>query len=253
MNKETMGVQCSSVILGLLILLMPFFAPVQLREASAATISCSSGLSGCHFSNSAVKDGTARNVPDGRFLGSHARHSGYSTGTKRQYQYSCKECHPSASYTNAHQSGFKNITGDRLPGTSYSKNKKIANTNNPAFGNCANIYCHSTGRAPTMGQQKYSSAKWGGTEGCLGCHGGRTNGAGTPARSVGGFTLTTTHYQHLKYPAGKINCQICHAKTTVTDAWTLKPYTSAGRHVNNKRDVVFTGVVYGTYTAYKSN
>lgn len=225
---------------------------LQPREATAATITCSNGLSGCHFTSSMVKDGTARNVPAGQFLGSHARHSGYSTASKRQYQFACTKCHPSASYTNSHQSGYKNITGSSLPGSSYSAGKKIANTNTPAFGNCNNIYCHSTGRATGMGQVQYSSVRWGGTETCLGCHGGRsTTSPYNPARSVGNFTLSTSHSQHLKYPVANVNCQICHSKTA-TNATTLKDYTGVKRHANGVRDVTFTGLTYGNYTAYKS-
>ncbi len=221
-------------------------------DVGAATISCSNGLSGCHFNNNKVQDGTARNTPSGMFLGTHARHSGYSTSSaKREYQYACTKCHPSAGYTNAHQSGFKNITGASLPGNRYSAGKKIANTNSPAFGNCGNIYCHSTGRATGMGMVQYSSSRWGGSEGCRGCHAGRLSATGAPARSIGNFTLSTTHSQHLKYPAANINCQICHSKTA-TDAATLKSYTAATRHVNGVRDVTFTGVAYGTYTSYKS-
>ncbi|HZV81615.1 MAG TPA: CxxxxCH/CxxCH domain-containing protein, partial [Geobacteraceae bacterium] len=129
--------------------------------------------------------------------------------------------------------------------------KKIANTNSPTFGNCDNIYCHSSGRATGMGQRQYSSARWAGTENCLGCHAGRNGATGSPARSVGNFTLTTSHSQHLKYPAANMNCQICHSKTA-TDAATLKSYTGVQRHVNGVRDVTFTGIPYGTYTSYKS-
>ncbi len=233
------------------LLLLLLFAPVLIMppDASASAISCSSGVSGCHF-NPTVKDGTGRNVPTGRFTGSHARHSGYSTGSKRQYLLACTACHPSSGYTNNHQSGFKNITGSSLPGNRYSGGKKIANTNTPAFGNCSNIYCHSTGRATGMGQLQYSSARWGGTESCLGCHGGR-NGSNLPARSVGNFTLTTTHSQHLKYSYTDINCQICHAKTA-TDATTLKNFTGVNHHVNGVRDVTFTNLAYASYTSYKS-
>ena len=155
---------CSHITTGIALFsgLMLFTGALLLPlEASAATISCSSGVSGCHFTPT-VKDGTARDVPDGRFLGSHARHSGYSTGTKRQYLFACTRCHPSTSYTNAHQSGYKNITGSSLPGNRYSIGKRIANTNSPAFGNCSNIYCHSNGRATGMGQLQYSSSRWGG-------------------------------------------------------------------------------------------
>jgi len=218
-------------------------------EAMAAPISCSSGVSGCHF-NPTVKDGTGRNIPGGLFTGSHARHAGYSTGSKRQYQYACTRCHPSVS-TNNHQDGFKNITGSSLPGNRYSRGKSIANINSPSFGNCGNIYCHSSGRGTGMGQMQYSSSRWAGTEGCLGCHAGRNGASGAPARSVGNFTLTTSHSQHLKYPAANINCQICHAKTA-TDAATLKNFTGVQHHVNGVRDVTFTNIAYASYTSYKS-
>jgi predicted CxxxxCH...CXXCH cytochrome family protein len=252
MHQKARQIKRSSYVLGMLALLLPLIALTLPKEAASATISCSNGLSGCHF-NTKVKDGTARNTPAGLFLGTHARHAGYSTSSaKREYQYACTKCHPSASYTNAHQSGFKNITGSSLPGNRYSMGKKLANTNTPTFGNCSNIYCHSNGRATGMGQVQYSSSRWGGTEGCLGCHGGRTSATGTYARSVGNFTLSTTHSQHLKYPAANMNCQMCHSKTAMTDAWTLKSYTAATRHNNGKRDVTFTDVNYGSYTSYKS-
>lgn len=239
-----------------IVLLSALYMGVVLQPVNvdAATITCSNGLSGCHFKNNAVLDGTARNTPDGYVPGSHARHAGYSTAaSKRQYKYSCDKCHPSSSYTNSHQSGFKNITGSSLPGNRYSWGKKIPNTNSPTFGSCSNIYCHSNGRGALMGQAQYSSSKWGGQETCLGCHGGRsTVSPYRPARSVGNFTLSTTHSQHLKYPAANINCQMCHSKT-VTDAYTLKSYTGVVRHNNGVRDVTFaSSVTYGTYTSYKS-
>jgi len=244
----------SLVLLGALS--MSFLLPdglLQPREAAAGTITCSAGVSGCHFTPT-VKDGTARNVPGGRFTGSHAKHSGYSTSSaKGQYLYACTRCHPSAAYNNSHQTGFKNITGSSLPGNRYSAGKKIANTNTPVFGNCSQIYCHSTGRSAAMGQIRYSSARWGGTKTCLGCHGGRASATGAPARSVGNFTLSTSHSQHLKYPAANINCQICHAKTTQTDAWTLKNYTAASHHVNGVREVEFTNIAYASYTSYKTS
>jgi len=237
----------------LLISVMIIGGLLQPGEVRAAAITCSSGLSGCHFKNNAVLDSAVRNSPAGLFPGTHARHAGYSTAaSKRQYQYACTRCHPSSGYTNSHQTGFKNITGSSLPGTSYSPGKKIANTNSPTFGNCSNISCHSSGRATGMGLKQYSSARWGGQEGCLGCHGGRASVNGIPARSVGNFTLSTSHSQHLKYPAANMSCQTCHSKTA-TDAVTLKSYTGVVRHANNVRDVTFAATLpYGTYTSYKS-
>jgi len=252
MHENTLRGKRNRCIVGLLALLLPLIALTLPQEAVSATITCSNGLSGCHFNNNKVKDGTARNTPAGTFLGTHARHAGYSTSSaKREYQYACSTCHPSTSYTNIHQDGFKNITGSSLPGNRYSVGKKITNTNNPTFGNCGNIYCHSSGRATGMGQRQYSSSRWTGTENCLGCHAGRNGATGSPARSVGNFTLTTSHSQHLKYPAANINCQTCHAKTA-TDAATLKSYSGVLKHSNGVRNVTFTGVPYGTYTSYKS-
>lgn len=252
MRETTSGRKRCRFIAGIVALLLPLLALSMPQEAVSATITCSNGLSGCHFNNNKVQDGTARNTPSGMFLGTHARHAGYSTSSaKREYNMACTKCHPSGGYTNSHQTGFKNITGSSLPGTRYSVGKKIANTNSPTFGYCSNIYCHSNGRATGMGQLRYSSAKWGNSENCLGCHGGRTSATGTPARSQANFTLTTSHFQHLKYPAASMNCQICHAKTS-TDAATLKSYTGVQHHVNGVRDVVFTGLTYGSYTSYKS-
>ena len=253
MRKIPQQITSSPGSMGALLMLLLFSCLLMLPgTATASVISCSSGVSGCHFKPT-VKDGTGRNVPDGLFIGSHARHSGYSTGTKRQYQMACIKCHGlSSGYNNAHQSGFKNVSGSSLPGNRYSGGKKIANTNNPAFGNCSQIYCHSTGRATGMGQVQYSSSRWGGTEGCLGCHGGRNGASGNYARSVGNFTLSTTHSQHLKYPAANVTCNECHSRTAM-DAATLKPFSAATRHVNGVRDVTFaSNATYGSYTSYKS-
>src|SRR5512140_129771 len=127
----------SRCILGMLALLLPSIALTLPHEAVSATITCSNGLSGCHFNNNKVQDGTTRNAPAGMFTGTHARHAGYSTSSaKREYKFVCSQCHPSTGYTNAHQSGFKNITGSSLPGNRYSIGKKIPNTNTPVFGNC---------------------------------------------------------------------------------------------------------------------
>lgn len=254
--KETRHTKFKITCAVLSVLLLSCILLLQPHDTVAATISCSNGLSGCHFKTNAALDGTARNTPDGFFPGTHARHSGYSTSaTKRQYQYVCTKCHPSGGYTNSHQSGFKNITGSSVPKSKYSAgaalNGRIPNTNTPAFGNCT-VYCHSSGRA--MGQLQYSSVKWGGgTETCLGCHGGRsTTNPYPPVRSVGNFTLSTTHFQHLKYSYLSMNCQICHSKTA-TSATALKNYTGVTRHANGVRDVTFApSLSYGSYTSYKS-
>jgi predicted CxxxxCH...CXXCH cytochrome family protein len=211
----------------------------------ATKIATNSTCGDCH--GNPPNDASSRNVPPGQFLGSHEKHTGNGSS---QYAYVCTQCHYNAVGYN-HSTGYKNITGSSVPGNAYSAGKKILDTNAPAFGSCSKIYCHSNGRGTGMGTKQYSSAKWGGgAKTCLSCHGGR-NGGGAPARSVGNFTLSTTHSQHLKYPAANMNCQICHSDTA-TNATTLKNYSGIQHHANGTRDVTFTNVAYGTYTSYKS-
>ena len=204
-------------------------------------------------------------------IGTHARHAGYSSAlTARQgYSFTCTKCHPSRSASD-HVKGTVHVrysTAVLGTGASYILNgatlstpvgSRLYNTNRLAGttpdGSCSNISCHSTGRAAGMGTFRNSTTPTWGTTGrnCLYCHGGRASATGNPARSVKGFTLSTTHYQHLKYPAANINCQTCHS-LTAKDAATLKDFSGVKRHVNNKRDVTFTPALpYGTYTSYKS-
>jgi len=203
-------------------------------------------------------------------VGTHARHAGYSSAlTARQgYSFGCIKCHPSRA-TSDHIKGTVHVRySTAVLGTSATYTKTGATLTTPAGsrlyatnklagdtpdGTCSNITCHSTGRAAGMGTTLYTTtATWGNTtRNCLGCHGGRNGATGAPARSTANFTLSTTHSQHLKYPAANINCQTCHSKV-VTNAATLKNYTGVKRHANGVRDVRFTGVIYGSYTVYKS-
>lgn len=193
-----------------------------------------------------TEDGTTRNVPSGMFPGSHEKHAG---GDDLQYGYACSSCHYNQTTTN-HASGFKNITGSRLPGNAYSGGKKIAITNSPALGTCSNTTCHSTGRSNA---QYTTTPAWSGTSlTCLGCHAGRASATGSQANSSAGFKLSTTHSQHLKYPAANMNCNTCHAKTA-TDAATLKQYTGVNYHANGTANVLFTNIAYASYTSYKAN
>lgn len=204
-------------------------------------------------------------------VGTHARHAGYSSAlTARQgYSFGCIKCHPSRS-TSDHIKGTVHVRySTAVLGTSATYTKTGATLTTPAGsrlyatnklagdtpdGTCSNITCHSNARATGMGTTQYATtAQWGNTtRNCLSCHGGRNGATGAPARSTANFTLSTTHSQHLKYPAANINCQTCHSKV-VTDAATLKSYTGVKRHTNGIRDVRFAaGLPYGSYTSYKS-
>jgi len=192
-------------------------------------------------------DGTARNVPAGAVVGSHERHT---AGTDIQYAYACTACH----YNNTlvkHSDGFKNITGSSLPGNAYTAvgGKKVANSNNPTLGTCTNTYCHSTGRT----NRQYNPPTWGGAATtCLSCHAGRASALGAAAKSTSGFGLSTTHSQHLKYPAANINCNMCHSKTA-KDAATLKTYSGVIKHADGNKTVTFNDINYGSYTSYKTS
>ncbi|NVN98098.1 MAG: CxxxxCH/CxxCH domain-containing protein [Geobacteraceae bacterium] len=206
-------------------------------------------------------------------VGTHARHAGYSSSvTARQgYSFSCNKCHPNRG-TNDHVKGAVHVRFSTavlgtsasyiLPGASLSTpaGSRLYLTNKLAGtlpdGSCSNISCHSNGRGANMGTfRNATTLPWGTTtRNCLSCHGGRTAGTGAPARSSKGFTLSTTHYQHLKYPAANINCVTCHSKTSsTTDPLALKNFTGVKRHANGVRDVTFASTLpYGTYTSYKS-
>jgi predicted CxxxxCH...CXXCH cytochrome family protein len=203
-------------------------------------------------------------------IGTHARHAGYSSAlTARQgYSFACLKCHPSRT-AGAHVKGAVHVRfSTAVLGTTATYTKTGATFSAPAGvrqyqtqglagdtadGTCSNISCHSNARATGMGTTQYATTPaWGTTtRNCLSCHGGRASATGAPARSTANFTLSTTHSQHLKYPAANINCQICHSKTA-TDAATLKNFTGIQHHANGVRDVTFTGITYGSYTSYKS-
>ena len=107
----------------------------------------------------------------------------------------------SSTYTNSHQTGFKNITGSSLPGNRYSAGKKIANTNTPSYGNCSNIYCHSQGTSATTFNANYSIASvavvtWNAASlACNGCHSGGY--AGVVSKPANHFPTTAA-------------CETCH-------------------------------------------
>ena len=197
----------------------------------------------CH--GSPPVDGT-RNSPAGAVVGSHEKHSG---DTNSQYAYTCNDCH----YNNTlykHADGFKNITGAKLPGNAYTApgGKRIAVSDSPTMGTCTNTYCHSTARS----NRQYTAPTWGGAATtCLSCHAGRATALGAQANSSAGFKLSSSHSQHLKYPAANMNCNHCHGSVT-TDAATLKNYSGIIYHANGTNNVVFRDLAYGSYTAYKT-
>jgi predicted CxxxxCH...CXXCH cytochrome family protein len=204
-----------------------------------------STCSDCHYYYPADAP-TTRGTPTGQFRGSHNKHAGSADG---QYGYECTRCHYNAAGLN-HSTGFKNISGSSVPRNTYGGTTNIAITNSPSFNTCSRATCHSTGRS---NPQYTTTPTWGSTNtSCLICHAGRSaTNPYPPANSTLGFKLSTTHSQHLKYPAANVNCNMCHGKTA-TNSFTLKVYSSAMYHANGTADVLFTDIAYGSYTAYKT-
>jgi predicted CxxxxCH...CXXCH cytochrome family protein len=192
---------------------------------------------------------TARNNPPGQFQGAHSKHSGKDEG---QYGYACTVCHYNAA-TTKHSTGFKNISGSKVPRNTYGGVTNIAATNSPNYTlTCTKSTCHSTGRGTVITQYSPSPG-WTGTTTCLSCHGGRNSGTNAYAKTTTtNFGLSTTHSQHLgKYAYTDINCQTCHGKTA-TNHTALKDYTGAIYHGNGNKTVVFKDIAYGSYTSYKA-
>ena len=196
----------------------------------------------------------------------HTRHMG-SNSTQRQYSsntnFRCGTCH-NATIVNGSNTTFVTNTKDHVNGyRNVSSNTWAGNGTktliwNGATYTCTNTYCHSNGR--TTPAQYNTTPSWRtGTVNCLSCHGGRDASTGAYTASAAGFKLSTTHSQHLKYPAANITCNICHSKTVSSAAspanakWTLlKDYTGVRNHVNKTKNVTFTDITYGSYTAYKT-
>ena len=198
----------------------------------------------CH--GNPPNDGTARNVPPGQYPGAHDKHSG---GNANQYAFVCTECHYNAVGYN-HSTGFKNISGTRVPRNTYGGTTNIAATNAPVYTQtCTKSTCHSSGRSNI---QYSASPTWNSTSTCQSCHGGRNSG-GTYVKSASGFSMSTTHGQHLgKYTSTEINCQMCHGKTAQNHT-ALKNYTGSKYHANGSKTVYFTDITYGSYTSYKTS
>lgn len=140
----------------------------------------------CHVylgTQNPVADGTARNTPDGKFLGSHATHAGDSAG---QYAYVCAKCHVAPSNNLSHMNRnlemSNPINGDT--GAKYGKGTSWPVTNSPSqFQNCSATYCHSNGTSVATGTiyTNISSPRWNtAITTCNKCHGTSTRTAGGP-------------------------------------------------------------------------
>lgn len=180
--------------------------------------------------------------------GSHTVHASNSAGN---YGFNCSKCHATVSGgADGHVNGsvqWRLSTASPLIGaTATYKSSASSSTGSvalgAAFGDCANIYCHSNGLAtPTY----VTGLTWGATaEGnCGTCHG--VTNAAPPASAA--------HIKHVGSAAGYIySCATCHndvANATFhsTTSATIKSTTL---HVNKANDVKFDTTKVGTAGTY---
>ncbi|MBI4827084.1 MAG: CxxxxCH/CxxCH domain-containing protein [Nitrospirae bacterium] len=196
---------------------------------------------GCHGYGATLTDGTARNVPDGKFPGSHNKHV-------NTYSKACSVCHTApATETSAdfnHRNGTIQMANpiNGNSGAAYTKGASWTQVNPPtAFTGCTNTYCHSSGAGVASGTiPSNTSITWGTTATCGSCHGdanGRPNYAnngGTPPKKNSHFG--TTHAAQ--------TCDKCHYSTTTTG----NTITSATLHTNGAYNVNAGTSVTFTYS-----
>ncbi len=211
-------------------------AQLAIAKAASTNTSCSS----CHGYTPLFPDGTARNNPDGTFIGSHQTHVG-------EYAIVCSKCHTTPLTELPGDYGHRNgtilmanpINGD--PSGAYGKGLSWTQTNSPTpMQACSNVYCHSqgTGNTSQAGDTRSMSAplaslNWGSSGACSSCHGyppSYNNGATT-----WGAAKANSHGSHTT------NCSVCHSSTT-TDNVSISGTT---QHGNKNYDI--SGTSIGSY------
>jgi hypothetical protein len=209
------------------------------NDTTSATLTISAKASitscvDCHGYTSAFADGTARNTPDGAFVGTHSEHV-------EKAQYDCSICHitpPAGDF--GHRTGNiqMNAGATAIQGGYYDKNNNLgynagaddtwAQTNTVTTSSCRTIACHG-GNNPTP--QWGAASPWGAaTAGCINCHNGvvsalrasaLTGGAVTQRdNAVAEFGLAYGHKPGGKTPArGAVtnaDCIVCHLEGDFT-------------------------------------
>lgn len=202
----------------------------------------------CHGDATSFPDGSARNVPDGAFVGSHEAHA-------VNIQTACSVCHVNPATTD-HRNGSIEMLATIKSG-SYSKTSPITQVNNPVTGTCSNISCHGANN-PTP--------QWGvGTAGCVDCHNGTIN---TSVAQTIDATVTTRRNvvaefgqasNHVRSKTGGVtnnDCAVCHMEGNPTTGKTNPTYHMNGYidlrdpdSGNPIQDATHNGANPGAYTS----
>lgn len=162
---------------------------------------------------------------------STAGHPTHAAG--KPYSFACSQCHNGYDhYKQSYQDVFKS-PGALSPAASF--------TAGGASSTCSNMYCHSYGKASLTGAKTVEwkenirgSFEAGGAR-CVQCHNGAIS-------SLYNNLSTNSHFQHVNFDGKKITCNICHA-STASSSTAIASYT---KHVNNSREVSFSGLAAGS-------
>ena len=185
--------------------------------------------------------------------GSGKKHGDYYTTTTS----SCGKCHPdhtaeAAPFAHATSAGHRGLIISFTTGLNGGFGRYTGNVSYPNYlpsqspprnGTCRTTYCHSPGNKNTSFDTPNTSAVWGGTLDCKGCH--RSN-------STSGAPMATgSHGKHLNGVYSTYACVRCHA-ATATAAMTI---ATLANHVDGQVNVAFnnsTTAVGGTYAGSAS-
>ncbi len=142
----------------------------------------------------------------------------------------CEDCHPTAGYTVGHKNGAVDwnfgvgrvhpyaTTGSYV---TTGRTPLVPTDNTPAhglYGQCQNVYCHSTGQSsPPGGAPTYASPTWGNVASgrCGTCH---PTGPGDSMYGAGPSIATGSHLVHVDNTATQymIACVTCHSDDPTT-------------------------------------
>jgi len=177
--------------------------------------------------------------------GAHARHAGSAAN---QMKLSCDKCH--GVHTDAsHVTGTVKFDVSGISGTAQYRattgttsyaitGATAALAPSATYGQCTNMYCHSSAQNPTTGSASgtvYAAPTWATTPTltCGDCHSNmKTVGA------TGGSL--SSHNEHANAATNNYDCGVCHAGYNATTA-------AYPAHVNSAVDVTISATYGGTY------
>lgn len=214
-----------------------------------------SSCSGCHGYLSLFPDGTTRNTPEGRFVGSHNKHV-ISAGKV------CNVCHVTPATETSVDYGHRDSNikmkagATVIDGGYYDKNNStlyetpaddtFAQTNAPVMQTCRTVYCHSLGTSNTtnLGETRtiisvpLVNLNWGSAGTCASCHGNPPNYANQAA--TWGAAKANSHGKHTT------QCSTCHYNTTTNSTSITGPanHANKGYTVVNGNGATFTSYTY---------